>query len=910
MIKKSLLCVLLLTFAALSAVGQTSAAAQTSTSTGQISGVVKDPDQAVLAGAHVTVTNSTTKVKAEAEADSQGAYSFSSLPPGNYVVEADFDGFNHVASSELAVIAGQSVHADLVMAPAGNKLSVNVSADSQNAYRVDNVTPGGPLGNVPIVNLPYSVYVIPRQLIDDTQSRNFIEIAKYMPLISFREQQGPEILRPEARGMQGTNMQNDRKDGMGFAVTTPTALEEYERLEVFTGLGGELYGPTQPSGIFDFVTKRPTEERYGEFETDYESASIGTAHLDLGGRVGPNVGAQKLFGYRTNLLIADGDGYVNGSQLRRQLAAGAFDLHPLAHTTIEGNYSYYNLYQFGYPGWFVYTPTLTPSAKTPYTILPSQAPDPTVQGYGQSFAGVNMNNQIGEVRVKQDFSPIWHLNVGVLQQIASRSISEPVNVLTNTSASGSAAGYLAQPGFYKTYLENTFQNTLSPRFQVKSDLAYLTGHFKTWGIRHDVVIGSTGYRFATWNAVVPSTLLSTNPLFNTLLCPKGEDAACTFTGTGTPPAGTYESASIAHPLIDVESANGLPSLTKTNEANGIYVNSILHQQGFSLGDTITLTPHWLLRGSASEDWTWTNNYSLGQPGTPPTTTCTATDCTVLSNVKGTNFIAHGISSSGSIIFKPVANMTIYGTYADSLQAPDTPVQPTAPYYVINSKTALSPYRDQEEEIGYKAVFPRINFSTALFRIQRPYIGNPVPVPNSECPPGTITGSYTTCAISEITGTQINYGAEALLEGRVLDSLMIVAGIEVLNPKLTDTHNPLTNDKRFVGIPDYKSNILAEYRIPRMTGLYFNADWQYVGRRPLDDVNQHYTSQYNNFDVGFRYSRKVAGRWATWRIAANNATNVHYWSTVNPGSLSGLSTGNYLGFLGAPRLILASMKYDF
>ena len=109
--------------------------------------------------------------------------------------------------------------------------------------------------------------MIPRQLIDDTQSRNFDEIAKYMPLITFREQQGPEILRPEARGMQGTNMQNDRKDGMGFAVTTPTALEEYEQLEVFTGLGGELYGPTQPSGIFNFVTKRPTDERFRELET-------------------------------------------------------------------------------------------------------------------------------------------------------------------------------------------------------------------------------------------------------------------------------------------------------------------------------------------------------------------------------------------------------------------------------------------------------------------------------------------------------------------------------------------------------------------------------------------------------------------------------------------------------------------
>ena len=95
-----------------------------------------------------------------------------------------------------------------------------------------------------------------------------------------------------------------------------------------------------------------------------------------------------MFGYRTNLLIADGDGYVNDSQLRRQLAAMALDVRPFAHTTIEGNFSYYNLYQFGYPGWFVYTPMLTPSAKSPYTILPAQnAPDPTRQRLWAELCG-------------------------------------------------------------------------------------------------------------------------------------------------------------------------------------------------------------------------------------------------------------------------------------------------------------------------------------------------------------------------------------------------------------------------------------------------------------------------------------------------------------------------------------------
>ena len=85
----------------------------------------------------------------------------------------------------------------------------------------------------------------------------------------------------------------------------------------------------------------------------YEGSSIGTVHVDFG----EHFGKRKIFGYRTNLVLADGAGYVKESQLRRQLAAVAADVHPGARTVIEGNYSYYNLFQHGYPGWFAYSPT-------------------------------------------------------------------------------------------------------------------------------------------------------------------------------------------------------------------------------------------------------------------------------------------------------------------------------------------------------------------------------------------------------------------------------------------------------------------------------------------------------------------------------------------------------------------------
>jgi iron complex outermembrane receptor protein len=60
----------------------------------------------------------------------------------------------------------------------------------------------------------------------------------------------------------------------------------------------------------------------------------------------------------------------------------------------------------------------------------------------------------------------------------------------------------------------------------------------------------------------------------------------------------------------------------------------------------------------------------------------------------------------------------------------------------------------------------------------------------------------------------------------------------------------------------------------------------------------------------RYTAKVFGKPTTWRVTANNATNVHYWSTLGPGSITGQSTGSYLAHLGDPLLITASMRFSF
>jgi len=117
--------------------------AQVPTEGGLITGVVKDPAQAVVPGSQITLTNQQTKAKITAASDSQGVYKFPSVQPGIYVVGADINGFKASVSPELKVAAGQTVNYDFVLALAGATDTLNVTAANvENAYRVDNVEAG------------------------------------------------------------------------------------------------------------------------------------------------------------------------------------------------------------------------------------------------------------------------------------------------------------------------------------------------------------------------------------------------------------------------------------------------------------------------------------------------------------------------------------------------------------------------------------------------------------------------------------------------------------------------------------------------------------------------------------------------------------------------------------------------
>jgi len=604
--------------------------------------------------------------------------------------------------------------------------------------------------------------------------------------------------------MQGGNFQNSRLDGMQMFVTVANALEQFDQIEVVNGVSASLYGPANPAGMFNFISKRPTVEPMYEVTASYYNDTIATGKVDFGGPID----SRGIFSYRLNALYGEGDAFVDHSHQRRALGDLGIDVHPLEHTVLELNYSDYSLDDKGYPGWFTYNEKI---------FLPS-APDPTRVGYGQSYAGVDMRTRIAEARIKQELSPSWHFVAGFLDQDASRNINTPVNNLTDNN------------GDYTS----SFANGFAPRFIMDSDAAYLNGTFDAWGLGHDLTFGTAGYKTRSFSVLKAAT----------------------------PGSVVLGKASIADPVIFPEPAGGPPDVLANFDSSDSY------QQGLNVGDTVRFNEAWSTRLAVSQDWFHTINFNN-------------------KRVKTTEYTNHGASPTASLMFKPTSGQMVYATYASSLQAGDL-----APGTAANAGDSLAPYRSTEYEVGYKVSLAAIDFTAALFRIERPF-ANIDPTDD----------------VFMISGQQVNKGAEFSAVGQVVEGLTVYGGLTLLDARLQDTPLPTTNNKYYVGAPKVKGNVLFEYAIRAVPGLITSLDYQFSGDRAGNDTNSFFAAGYNLFDVGVRYTSRIASAPVTWRLAVDNVTDRSYWSTVAPSNLTGANTGSLVAHLGAPRTILASVSID-
>src|SRR6185503_14773978 len=93
---------------------------------GLISGVVTDPEGAVIPGVQITLTNTSTNVKRNAETNASGAYRFVAVDSGEYSIEFQLPGFETRKVTNVTVRTAQELVLDQALRVGAAETNVSV----------------------------------------------------------------------------------------------------------------------------------------------------------------------------------------------------------------------------------------------------------------------------------------------------------------------------------------------------------------------------------------------------------------------------------------------------------------------------------------------------------------------------------------------------------------------------------------------------------------------------------------------------------------------------------------------------------------------------------------------------------------------------------------------------------------
>lgn len=124
-----------------------------STSTGTVAGAITDPSGAVVAGATVTLTDTSTNVARTTTTNAAGRYIYVDVNPGIYNVAISKAGFATTKADHQEVKVGAAVTLNLSLQVGGATVVVEVQATG-NELQTMNATVGNTVRAIAIDNLP------------------------------------------------------------------------------------------------------------------------------------------------------------------------------------------------------------------------------------------------------------------------------------------------------------------------------------------------------------------------------------------------------------------------------------------------------------------------------------------------------------------------------------------------------------------------------------------------------------------------------------------------------------------------------------------------------------------------------------------------------------------------------------
>lgn len=229
------------------------------------------------------------------------------------------------------------------------------------------------------------------------------------------------------------------------------------------------------------------------------------------------------------------------------------------------------------------------------------------------------------------------------------------------------------------------------------------------------------------------------------------------------------------------------------------------------------------------------------------------------------------------VLKPWEHVALYYNYLEGLSKGDV-----APSNASNAGEIFAPYVSRQHEVGVKLDYGTFMSTLALFQIQKP---------SGELAAGRFSAQ----------GEQRNRGVEVSVFGEVAPGTRLLGGVTLLDAQLTKTGVAANQGNTPVGVPKVQANLWAEWDAPWVEGLTLTSGAIYTASQYVNQANTQQLDAWTRFDIGARYSTRIAERPTTFRATVQNLFDREYWSGV----------ASYGAFSqGSPRTLLLSATVDF
>lgn len=168
-------------------------------------------------------------------------------------------------------------------------------------YLVPNATTGTRT-ETPLSDVPQSIQVIPRQVLEDQQVIRLDEALRNVSGVTFDNQDLGRGVQFNIRGFDGAPILRNGFRQFGASAGFPE-IANIERVEVLKGPAAILYGEVEPGGVINLVTKQPQSEPFYEIQAQVGSRDLFRPSIDISGPLTPDGSLL----YRLNTLYRSGE---------------------------------------------------------------------------------------------------------------------------------------------------------------------------------------------------------------------------------------------------------------------------------------------------------------------------------------------------------------------------------------------------------------------------------------------------------------------------------------------------------------------------------------------------------------------------------------------------------------------------